>query len=171
MRAIQLLGFYFLTVLLFMISFELFAQRTSEPIIVKADSVETEFIGYSELDKMPLVYSTHNLNAAKSIGTNQVWTGGNLNLNLTGENKVVGVWDGGAVRLTHQELIGRVTQVDGATSLSNHATHVAGTMGAAGVYNSAKGMAFEADIDAYDWNSDESEMIAAASNGLLVSNH
>ena len=32
-------------------------------------------------------------------------------------------------------------------------------------------MAYEADLDAYDWNFDSAEMAAAAADGLLVSNH
>jgi len=54
--------------------------------------------------------------------------------NLTGEGITVFVFDGGRVRNTHTFLAGRTTVIDG-TSISNHATHVAGTVlgsGAAG---------------------------------------
>nr|MBM3931537.1 hypothetical protein [Sphingomonadales bacterium] len=71
----------------------------------------------------------------------------------------------------HQELTGRVVQRDGNTTNSNHATHVAGTMIASGEQPSAKGMAWAASLDAYDWSNDESEMATAAAQGLLVSNH
>jgi hypothetical protein len=120
---------------------------------------------------MPVYYSTNNLNAAKTTSTTALWPAGNLNLDLTGNGMLVGVWDGGATRLTHQEFGNRVNQVDGAVTLDNHATHVGGTIGAAGVIASAKGMAYEVNIDAYDWNNDGSEMSTAAANGLLISNH
>jgi hypothetical protein len=83
----------------------------------------------------------------------------------------LGIWDGGAVLGTHQELTGKVTQRDGNTTSSNHATHVAGTMIASGVEPSAKGMAGAASLDAYDWSNDQGEMATAAAQGLLLSNH
>ena len=118
-----------------------------------------------------LYKSTGNLDAARTISTDKVWPGGSIGTSLSGDSMVVGEWDGGAVRLTHQELVQRVTQVDNASSVINHATHVGGTMIASGVDNLAKGMAFTARLDAYDWNNDNAEMATAASNGLLLSNH
>lgn len=120
---------------------------------------------------MPMYFITDNLVAANSTSTSRVWSGGALGYNLAGENMTVGEWDGGATRLTHQEFGGRAVQVDGATGLSDHATHVAGTMIAAGVQANAKGMAYQAQLAAHDWNSDNAEMTLAAQNGLLVSNH
>ncbi len=116
---------------------------------------------------IPIYYTTNNENAATSTSTQNLWQ-----LGITGKNYThLGEWDGGAVRITHDELAGRVTQVDGATSYSDHATHVAGTLIASGQDASAKGMAHEANLSAYDWNLDESEMATAASNGMEVSNH
>ena len=118
---------------------------------------------------IPLYYTTHNEDAAVSTSTDHLWS---APFSITGEGyDNLGEWDGGAVRGTHDELVGRVTQVDGATTLSDHATHVAGTLIASGQDASAKGMAHQATLLAYDWNSDESEMATAASNGLEVSNH
>ncbi|MFT5918508.1 MAG: hypothetical protein ACI9FU_000305, partial [Granulosicoccus sp.] len=119
----------------------------------------------------PVYYTTNNVIAAQSVSTDKVWPGGSAGLSLTGSGMTAGEWDGGAVRTSHQEFGGRVNQADGATSISNHATHVAGTIMASGVESNAKGMAYQADLDAYDWNNDASEMATAASNGLLVSNH
>ncbi|MFC1786234.1 S8 family serine peptidase [Candidatus Neomarinimicrobiota bacterium] len=120
----------------------------------------------------PIFYITTNLGAAQTTRANELWPGGNLGLSITGDgyNKI-GEWDGGGVLLTHQELNGRVTQVDGAITLSDHSTHVAGTLIASGIDPLAQGMAYESDLDAYDWNNDESEMATAAINGLEVSNH
>jgi subtilisin family serine protease len=70
----------------------------------------------------------------------------------------VGVWDEGAVRATHQEFGGRVVSGDGTATLNDHATHVAGTIGAAGVNPMAKGMATAVNIRSYDWNNDLVEL-------------
>ncbi len=83
----------------------------------------------------------------------------------------LGIWDGGGVLTTHQEFGGRVTQMDSSSGTSGHATHVAGTMVAAGVDGAAKGMSFQGRLAAYDWNYDESEMASAAVSGMNVSNH
>ncbi len=116
-----------------------------------------------------------NAEAAATTGASNLWDGGSSGLNLTGSstamNGKLAIWDGGALLGTHQELTGRVVSGDGATSISDHATHVAGTMIAKGINPLAKGMLHNiANIKAYDFNSDNSEMAAAAS-GLLLSNH
>ncbi len=118
-----------------------------------------------------IFYKTGNRDAAKTISTDKLYPGGSLGLSLTGSSMTAGEWDGGGVRLTHQELTGRVTQVDSSASLSDHATHVAGTIMASGVDSSARGMAYGASLDAYDWTNDDAEMAAAAGNGMLISNH
>lgn len=131
---------------------------------------EIELVAVDELG-MPIYVMTDNTVAAASTATNRVYPGGTLGYSLTGQGMTVGEWDGGATRLTHQELAGRATQVDGATTLSDHATHVAGTLIAGGVQPNARGMAYQANLATYDWNNDNAEMAAAAQNGLLVSNH
>ncbi len=147
------------------------AKQNERPIkIEKEDGQIIELQGLTSTGQLKY-YATNNLDAAKTVSTDQVWPGGSLNLNLTGNGITVGEWDGGAVYDAHQDLTGRVTQVDGATNTSSHATHVAGTMIGQGINNSAKGMAYQANLDAHDWSNDNSEMATAASNGLLVSNH
>ena len=59
---------------------------------------------------------------------------------------------------------------DGATTLSDHATHLAGTLVARGVNPEAKGMAFGAQLTVWDYTDDLPELTAAAPN-LLISNH
>lgn len=121
---------------------------------------------------MVMYYITTNLNAAATTSVDKVWPGGSAGLSLAGSGMMLGEWDGGAVRLTHQEFpSGAVTQVDGSTTASDHATHVAGTMVARGIQANAKGMAYQATLAAYDWTNDETEMMAAGANGMLVSNH
>lgn len=128
------------------------------------------------VDGQPIYYKTDNLGAAITTRANQLWQGGSVGVIIEGEGySKVGIWDGGAVRRTHQEFNNtgtqRVAQTDNASSQSAHATHVAGTIVAGGVNANAKGMAHKATLKAYDWNSVESEMSTAASNGMEISNH
>ena len=84
----------------------------------------------------PVYYKTTNYDAAETISTDRVWPGGSGGFSLTGSTTTydqLGVWDAGAVRATHQELTGRVTQPDYASTTHPHSTHVAGTMIASGV--------------------------------------
>ena len=121
----------------------------------------------------PIYYGVNNLNAAKTIATNLVWPGSG-NYSLDGSSTPSGqlaIWDAGGILLTHQEFGGRVQQIDTPSATHYHSTHVAGTMVAAGVQTAAKGMSPAAPLGAYDWNSDLSEMEAAAASGLKVSNH
>ena len=121
----------------------------------------------------PVFYVTNNVDAADTVSTDELWPGGSAGLSLDGSGMTVGEWDGGAVLGDHPDLYGRVTQVDGTTAISDHATHVAGTLIGAGValLPQARGMAYAAHLDAYDWNTDSTEMAAAAAAGLLLSNH
>jgi hypothetical protein len=122
----------------------------------------------------PVFYVTNNVDAADTVSTDEVWSGGSAGLDLDGSGFSLGEWDGGAVDATHTDLAGRVTQVDGVTDVSEHSTHVAGTLIGAGAhpfYPQARGMAYAASLDAHDWNSDTAEMALAAANGMLISNH
>ncbi|HEY4208307.1 MAG TPA: S8 family serine peptidase, partial [Puia sp.] len=125
---------------------------------------------------LPIYISTcDNIISAATIGTSQLWPGGATGLSLNGSSASVkgkiAIWDEARPRPTHVELTGRVTQKDNASSISDHSTHVSGTMIASGVNPLAKGMSFgQQQLQAYDYNNDNSEMMGAAS-GLLVSNH
>ena len=159
------------------------------PVRLETEGVVAEFKAIRSGGLPPLYYETSNLGAAQTSRTHRLWPGGGLGLNLSGQRLTLccisgpngpqsyfydpkaGIWDGGGVRATHQELVGRVTQRDAVSSSDNHATHVAGTMIASGEQPTAKGMAYAAKLDAYDWNSDEGEMAGAAAQGLLMSNH
>lgn len=52
-------------------------------------------------------------------------------IDLSGEGITAFVYDGGRIRATHNDFEGRATTIDG-SSVANHATHVAGTVGAGG---------------------------------------
>ncbi len=147
-----------------------YAKENDIPVFIDNEDVFMELMSI-DADGNPQYYMTENEVAAKTISTDKVHTGGASGLNLNGSGMTVHEWDGGAVRITHQELTGRVTQGDGATTTHYHAQHVAGTLIGSGVVSSAKGMAPQAQLRAFDWNSDESEMATEAANGALVSNH
>lgn len=126
------------------------------------------------LSGIPIFEKTHNSGASRTVGVNELRTGGSLGLNLTGSNMRVGVWDGGRVKNDHVELTGRITVIDGSSDLSTHATHVTGTILASGINASAKGMAPNATAFSYDFSNDLTEMIAVAKPDqatLLFSNH
>lgn len=136
---------------------------------VTADVV-SELKGF-EPDGKPIYYVTSNLSGAATIFTDRVWPGGLAGLSLSGTGMVIGEWDERAIRVSHQEFSGRATVMDGDSVSSNHATHVAGTIIAAGVDPAAKGMAYAANLHGYNWSNDEPEMATAAAAGMLVSNH
>jgi len=124
----------------------------------------------------PIYFTTDdNVISAATTSTNTVQPGGSLGLNLSGSssflNNKLAVWDGGAVYRFHQEFSGKTITIADTSSIIDHATHVAGTMLAKGVYPPVKGMAFNAStLLSYDFNNDIAEMSAAA-QGLLLSNH
>ena len=124
----------------------------------------------------PVYFTTDdNIISAATTNTNTVQPGGSLGLNLSGSstflNNKIAVWDGGAVYRFHQEFSGKTITIADTSSIIDHATHVAGTIMAKGVYPPAKGMAFNANtLLSYDFNNDVAEMSKAAP-GLLLSNH
>jgi len=119
----------------------------------------------------------NNTTAAATTQTNTVNPGGAAGLNLSGSstaiNNKLAIWDGGSVFRAHQEFAGKIITLHDSTSgVIDHATHVSGTMIAKGVYAPAKGMAYNANtLQSYDFDNDVAEMSAAATGGLLLSNH
>ena len=116
-----------------------------------------------------------NVIAAATTQTNTVQPGGDLGLTLSGSSTFLkdklAIWDGGEVYKAHQEFVGKTITLEDLVSYIDHATHVAGTMMAKGVYAPAKGMAFNAaTLHSYYFDNDVTKMSAAAS-GLLLSNH
>ncbi|HRH35261.1 MAG TPA: S8 family serine peptidase, partial [Catalimonadaceae bacterium] len=122
----------------------------------------------------PVYRETHNAKAAATISTNKVYPSATSasKYNLSGRSFTIGEWDGGTNRITHREYQGRAIQADNGTmALSEHATHVGGTLIAGGVVPTVRGMAYQAKLLANDWNNDDAEMTSRAAQGLLVSNH
>ncbi|MCX8525295.1 S8 family serine peptidase [Chryseobacterium formosus] len=150
-------------------------QNPNSKRILKDDDLGKEEIRDILLDGTPVLIKTYNEGAALTARANSLYSGGALGINIQGQGMVAGVWDGGPVRDSHQEFMvdgfTKVSVMDFTSSMSNHGTHVAGTIAAKGVLPAARGLAFNASILSYDWNDDLSEMLGQASTGLLVSNH
>jgi hypothetical protein len=120
---------------------------------------------------LPYYISTRNLQARKTTGVHNLRQRLGDTFDLTGDGITVGVWDGGQVLTDHVEFGDRVIN-KGSSSLSNHATHVTGTITAAGINESSLGMAPSANIlSYYAFNDDISSMAIEAANGLIISNH
>lgn len=140
---------------------------------VRSDGTITEVVDLDDKSLQPVYFTTHNTSAAISTGAYQM----RQMSGLSGAGVVVGVWDGGVGRTTHQEFTSaRLVSKDNG-SLSDHATHVAGTIIASGIQSAAMGMAPSGTVDSYDWSSDTAEMISRAASvanepgKIKISNH
>lgn len=121
---------------------------------------------------LPFFYSIENDESVATVRANSLQPNGILGLSLTGNGITAGVWDGGKVRHTHQELAGsKISFGDGALSPSAHSTHVTGTIVGSGIVPRARGFAYQAKAKTYYWDSDVEEMASFAGEGYLVSNH
>ena len=136
--------------------------------------LESEIMSLQRIedDGTPIFYTIFNAGSSITMGTNKMYPGGSLGLNVTGTGMTAGVWDGGKVRDTHQEFSGgKVILSDAVTTLSSHSTHVTGTIIASGVSLPKRGIAYNAQAKTYDWTTDYNEMLTFGSEGYLVSNH
>ncbi len=119
---------------------------------------------------------------AITLSTTNVWPGGPTGFNLTGTNVTISMWDEASPRLTHIELYPRAVELDGNTTNSYHSTAVAAILGAAGAtyfYDTnnhplgplAKGMAYAAQVQAWDLRTDVGEMTrSVGTNHMRLSN-
>lgn len=148
------------------------------PFTISLQNGDFAEIQYFDELENPVYYKVMNISAANTTGTDALQVGGSLGLNLSGKGMVVGIYDQTRPKADHIEFGSRLTQIDGSTeTISNHATHVSGTIMAGGVNANAKGMVNEATGWAFNWESDLSKMNANAYDpinkpgGHLVSNH
>lgn len=137
----------------------------------------TEKGAYAELmgvkdNGNPHYYVTLNEGAATLSKIRSLNSGGSLGLDVNGQGMTVGIWDQNHPMAIHTTFGGRVFVADGAVSQSFHSTHVLGTMIGSGIGSTnGRGMAYQANGRAYNWDQDAPEMAAAAIGGMLVSNH
>ncbi len=146
---------------------ESLAHTLGIPVRIERDSVTIELQRFS--GGRPQYYTTCNINAAISLGTDKLWPDGSSGFALTGATDTLAMWDAGGIRTTHLEFTGRVVTTEGATNF--HSTHVAGTLISAGLRRAAHGMSPGAYLKSYDWNNDLAEMAGQAAQGLRISNH
>lgn len=129
----------------------------------------------------PLDVSIDAPTNAESIDTSnadEVRAGGSAGLNLNGNGIVVGVVEaseganGALAQTTHVELAANTT-TPGATPtrFSNHATHVSGTIAAAGVNAAAGGFAPSATVQSYGIVSGPLGVTPAQAANLNITNH
>ena len=158
-------------------AFELAAKNNWQIFRVEKNGTIVSLQGVDDLGYPIYLKTYNNTTASGTTRTNSLYSGGILGLSINGSSSnligKLGLWDGGSVYATHQEFSGgRIEQKDNPSSVSEHATHVAGTMAASGVYPVSRGMAWGLQkLYAYDFNSDLTEMATAASAGMEVSNH
>ncbi|MCD4818337.1 MAG: S8 family serine peptidase [Candidatus Cloacimonetes bacterium] len=146
-----------------------YAEENKIPLIYEDENTFMKLHHISNTG-LPIYYKTDNATSAKTISTDHVHPNGLSGLSLTGAGFLIGEWDGGHARITHQEFENRVTYGD-TCSEHYHSTHVAGTMIGAGIDPSSKGMAYEADLVSYDWDRDEEELSLEVADGMILSNH
>lgn len=93
---------------------------------------------------------------------------------VTGSGFQAYIWDGGAIRTTHQEFGGRATNIQTSGS-GSHSTPVAGVVVGGGVNPSAQGMAFQANVFGYNFTNNILEISLEANSeenaDYMVSNH
>ncbi|GAB3555670.1 hypothetical protein GCM10027577_42000 [Spirosoma fluminis] len=151
------------------------AKQRAWPIHKKYSSTRTIQLQDVDAFGQPVYYVLHNMEAAEGTRTVSIQGNGSLPVALSGNSPrmtgKLGLWDGGRVLATHQELgTSRITQTDNTASLNDHTTHLAGTLIGKGVNAKARGMAYGAQLAVWDYTNDIAELVKAAPN-LLLSNH
>lgn len=157
------------------------ANEKGLPLYGKEDGYVFSLVGTFEDGSLNYFRTTNNTPVNSSLQTanaKPLHTAG-----VKGAGMKTAVWDGGVGLTGHSAFVGgRYVVKDNGNSPAwvdmdgkNHSAHVAGTV-AGGFFGTgyAMGFATEAQIYAYNWDSDISEMAAAAaaaSNKIYVSNH
>ena len=108
-------------------------------VISASDNVMT-------VEMMPFGKKLHNNKSANLIGVQKA----RVKYKLSGDGVKVGIVDGGEVDSNHKEFSGRLTSMT-KKDVSDHSTHVAGSIGSAGKNKGSKGMAYESEIYSYDF--------------------
>lgn len=161
------------------------AEQNGWPLMFRdGDKGSTSVLAGVSESGTPLYRETTNEGSAFTSRVNNINGDGLLGYNLNGQDMLIGMWEVGFPLTSHNELSGRIVSGDGSAftgddsgegeeGINFHATHVAGTMiGNGSVDAWARGMAFEANMRAYDSFGDLGEAGDAIEDfGLLISNH
>ncbi len=143
-----------------------FKKMVALPLVQYMDKAQKLF----QTDATPLL-EERNSKTSEASRVKDLWTSP---YNLDGRNFSVGIVDGGAALKTHREFGNRVHDRTSSGEVNFHATHVAGTIGAAGVNPKAHGMANEVDIYSYFFGDDafsDAVLNMYKWDGILFSNH
>lgn len=125
----------------------------------------------------PVYYSVDSKQQLRSMNVDFLSDGSLDGVNADGTGYIGYIWDGGKVRLTHQEFDNRVTQIENNGSNSDHATGVAGVFVGNGVGVNSNGIASKAELKVLNFtNGNTIDEIAdesgqAENAEYMVSNH
>lgn len=153
---------------------EQYARQNNIPLVLEDES------GIHYLSQIvhgkPIYMGDDNLVSAEIVSANRVKNGGGMGLDLTGAGQTMGLWEAGNVpRVTHQEFTNnRALSLEAASVVpDDHASHVAGTIIAAGEDDDARGFSEAASLRCYDASGHVAEMAAEAllPNPIRASNH
>ena len=123
-------------------------------------------------DGSPVYFVLHDLAQAQTMAVPTLWTNGATGLNINGEGTLIGQFDGGNVLTNHQEFVLRVSNWNPLLPLVGHSTHVSGVLTSAGINTNSIGMSPRANVIAYPYSGDTTNMPTLAStNHVLLSNH
>ncbi len=123
-----------------------------------------------DLQGNPVYFIQTNERSAKTISADKLKPGGEYRSNLTGKGIEIGVWDGGIIFDEHDFFQNRVKNEDRG-DISAHTTHVSGTLAGDSNNDIYDGLALEARLKGYIWDDVENEILEAAEEGMLLSNH
>lgn len=122
----------------------------------------------------PIYITTKDLAQVTNSKASSLYSGGSIGVNITGTSMVAGIWDGGQVNASHELLVGQASMQAGQPLSSakgnDHQQAVTGIMVGKNI-NNARGIAYGATSQNYDWDNDLTEMNTFATNGFLISNH
>lgn len=122
----------------------------------------------------PIYITTKDIPQSNNSKATSLYSGGSIGVNITGTSMVGGVWDGGQVNANHESLVGQATMQSGQSVNSaignDHQQAVTGIMVGKNT-NNARGIAYGATTQNYDWDNDLTEMNDFANSGFLISNH
>lgn len=147
-----------------------YAKKNSIPIL-RSTLEGRQLLMVDVHNGVPIYLAPLNSEAAITTGAS-VLQSGVTGITLEGEGMLIGVWDDGSVK-EHVEVGTRIIsrEID---FPQTHSTHVTGTLIAAGINASAKGMAPKAEVTDWFFDNDLAEMAALAKpdeTSLLLSNH
>lgn len=129
-------------------------------------------------DGMPVYYTIDSRPQVHSMNVDYLNDGVIPGVSVNGEGMTAYIWDGGQVRDTHNDMVGRVTNVESGTPNHYHATGVAGVIISAGTINAnGRGMARSAHLKSLNYTSGSTftemntQAALADNSDYMISNH